>query len=308
MGAVMGYTEHTTANEVIAGVDLSGKVALVTGSSGGIGLETAREFAGVGATVVLANRDAAKSAAAADEIRSSVPGAQVETIALDLASLASVREFAATVGAAHPQIHLLVNNAGVMATPHGRTADDHELQFGTNHLGHFLLTNLLMPNLLAGAPARIVNLSSSAHDIAGIDFDDPDYRTRTYNAWVAYGQSKTANILFTVELERRYAASGVHAFAVHPGVVDTDLFRYLGEADAARVSKSIAKGGILHKSPQQGAATSVYCATDAAVLQHGGAYCEDSRVSTAAEYATDPDIAVRLWALSEELVGQQFPA
>ncbi|MSX94422.1 MAG: SDR family NAD(P)-dependent oxidoreductase, partial [Actinobacteria bacterium] len=195
MGAVMGYTEHTTANEVIAGVDLSGKVALVTGSSGGIGLETAREFAGVGATVVLANRDAAKSAAAADEIRSSVPGAQVETIALDLASLASVREFAATVGAAHPKIHLLVNNAGVMATPHGRTADDHELQFGTNHLGHFLLTNLLMPNLLAGAPARIVNLSSSAHDIAGIDFDDPDYRTRTYNAWVAYGQSKTANIL-----------------------------------------------------------------------------------------------------------------
>lgn len=304
----MGYTEATTAAEVIAGVDLSGKVAVVTGSSGGIGLETAREFAGAGATVVLANRDAAKASAAADDIRATVPGAQVHNVVLDLTSLASVRAAAGEIAANHPQISLLVNNAGVMATPLGRTHDGFELQFGTNHIGHFLFTNLLMPNLLAGAPTRIVNLSSSAHAMGSMDFDDPNYLQREYSPWPAYGQSKSANILFTVELERRLAAKGVHAFAVHPGVVDTDLFRYLSDDENASISRRIQKSGQFHKTPQQGAATSVYCATDVDVVAHGGTYCEDSHVSTAGAHATDPDIAVRLWALSEELVGQQFPA
>ena len=304
----MGYTEATTAAEVIAGVDLSGKVAVVTGSSGGIGLETAREFARAGATVVLANRDAAKSAAALADIRATVPGAQVQSVHLDLTSLASVRASAAEIAAAHPQIHLLVNNAGVMACPLARTADGHELQFGTNHVGHFLFTNLLVPSMRAGAPARIVNLSSSGHLLGAMDFDDPDYLQREYSPWPAYGQSKTANILFTVELERRLGAKGVHAFSVHPGVVTTDLFRHLSEDENATLHRRMAKGGLFEKNPQQGAATSVYCATDAALLAQGGAYCEDSHVSTAGAHATDPDIAARLWALSEELVGQQFPA
>jgi len=304
----MGYTEATTAADVIAGVDLSGKVAVVTGSSGGIGLETAREFARAGAVVVLANRDAAKSAAALADLRASVPGAQVQSVHLDLTSLVSVRASAAEIAAAHPQIHLLVNNAGVMACPLARTADGHELQFGTNHLGHFLFTNLLAPNLIAGAPARIVNLSSSGHLMGSMDFDDPNYLQREYSPWPAYGQSKTANILFTVELERRLGAKGVHAFSVHPGVVTTDLFRHLSEEENTTLHRRMAKGGLFEKNPQQGAATSVYCATDAALLAQGGAYCEDSHVSTAGAHATDPDIAVRLWALSEELVGQQFPA
>lgn len=304
----MGYTEATTAAEVIAGVDLSGKVAVVTGSSGGIGLETAREFARAGAVVVLANRDEAKSAAALADIRASVPGAQVQSVHLDLTSLASVRASAVEIAAAHPQIHLLVNNAGVMACPLARTADGHELQFGTNHLGHFLFTNLLVPNLLAGAPARIVNLSSSGHMLGSMDLDDPDYLQREYSPWPAYGQSKTANILFTVELERRLGAKGVHAFSVHPGVVTTDLFRHLSEDENATLHRRMAKGGLFEKNPQQGAATSVYCATDAALLAQGGAYCEDSHVSAAGDHATDPEIAAGLWTLSEELVGQQFPA
>ena len=304
----MGYTETTTANEVIAGVDLTGKVAVVTGSSGGIGLETAREFARAGATVVLANRDEAKSATALADIRATVPGAQVQSVHLDLTSLASVRASAAEIAAAHPRLHLLVNNAGVMACPLERTADGHELQFGTNHLGHFLFTNLLVPNLVAGAPARIVNLSSSGHMLGSMDFDDPDYLQREYSPWPAYGQSKTANILFTVELERRLGAKGVHAFSVHPGVVTTDLFRHLSEDENTTLHRRMAKGGIFEKNPQQGAATSVYCATDAALPAQGGAYCEDSHVSTAGAHATDPDFAARLWALSEELVGQQFPA
>jgi NAD(P)-dependent dehydrogenase (short-subunit alcohol dehydrogenase family) len=304
----MAFGESTTATAVIEGTDLSGKVAVITGASGGIGLETARALASAGATVVLGNRDEAKAAAAADDIRRALPDAKVELGTLDLTSLDSVRQFAAWVAEHHERVDLLVNNAGVMATPFDRTADGFELQFGTNHLGHFLLTNLLIPQIVAAAPARIVNLTSGGHQIGGIDWDDPNYHQREYAAWPAYGQSKTANILFTTELERRLGDRGVHAFAVHPGLVGTDLDRYLSDDDRAWLEKRVGKAGVFSKSPAQGASTSVFAATAPDLAQQGGAYLEDCHVSEAvAEHARGADKAERLWAMSEDLVGQVFP-
>ena len=210
---------QTEAGEVVDGIDLHGRLAVITGASGGIGLETARALLRAGAEVVLANRDPGKSERALADLRSDVPGAVVGAAQLDLTSLAGVRRFAESFD--RPRIDLLVNNAGVMATPLERTADGFELQFGTNHLGHFLLTNLLLPRM--SGPARIVNLSSDGHRIADVNWADPHWTTG-YSPWPAYGQSKTANILFTVELERRLGTTGVHSYAVHPGVVTTDLW------------------------------------------------------------------------------------
>lgn len=303
----MTYGATTTALEVIGGIDLTGKTAVITGASGGIGLETARALATAGATVVLGNRNPEKAATAAADLRATVAGARIELGAIDLTSLASVREFAAAVSADHPTIDLLVNNAGVMATPLERTDDGFELQFGTNHLAHFLLTGLLLPNLLAAGSSRIVNLSSSGHAMGGINWDDPNYRTSPYSPWPAYGQSKTANILFTLELERRYGDRGLHAYAVHPGVVGTDLFRYLDEQELATLERRIAKGGIITKTPPQGAATTTYAATARELADKGGSYLEDCQVSDGvAAHARDLADAARLWALSEELVGESF--
>lgn len=301
------FGETTTADEAIGSVDLSGKVAVITGSSGGIGLETARTLARAGATVVLANRDAGKSGAAAVHLKASIPAEHIEVGDLDLASLASVRAFAESIAERHPRIDLLINNAGVMAAPLSRTADGFELQFGTNHLGHFLLTNLLLPNVIAASPSRIVNLSSSAHRRGGINWDDPNYRTSDYQPWIAYGQSKTANILFTLELERRLAGTGTHAFAVHPGVIDTDLGRHLDDQQKVWVDEQITAGGIYKKSTQQGAATTVLVATSPDVLGDAGKYFEDCALSpNCAEHASGAEDAKRLWAMSEELVGQRF--
>ncbi|MGE0307200.1 MAG: oxidoreductase [Acidimicrobiia bacterium] len=297
----------TTADEAIGTVDLTGKVAIITGSSGGIGLETARTLARAGATVVLANRDAGKCAAAAAHLRASLPPERIELGDLDLASLASVRRFATSVAEAHPQVDLLINNAGVMAAPLSRTADGFELQLGTNHLGHFLLTNLLLPNVLAAPGSRIVNLSSSAHRRGGVNWDDPNYRTSDYEPWLAYAQSKTANILFTLELERRLEQSGTHAFAVHPGVIDTDLGRHLDDEQNAWKDAQIKAGGIFMKSTQQGAATTVLVATSPDVIADAGKYFEDCALSpNLAPHASGADDAKRLWSISEELVGQTF--
>jgi NAD(P)-dependent dehydrogenase (short-subunit alcohol dehydrogenase family) len=304
----MTFGETTTAAEAIEDTDLTGRVAVITGASGGIGLETARAFASAGATVVLGNRNPDKAEAAAADLRASVPNAQVELGQLDLTWLASVRQFAAWVNANHDRIDLLVNNAGVMATPFDRTADGFELQFGTNHLAHFLLANLLLPGLLASGSARIVTVRSNAHQMGGINWDDPGYDRSDYSPWPAYAQSKTANILFSLELERRLGDRGVHAYAVHPGVVGTDLDRYLGEQERTWLEKRVSQGGILTKTPAQGAATSVVAATSPELADHGGAYLEDCHVSTnIAAHATDSADATRLWALSEELVGQSFP-
>ena len=211
---------HRTAEEVVAGLDLRGKTILVTGVSSGLGAESARVLAKAGATVVGAARDLEKA-------RTALASADVELGLLDLTSLESVRAFATWFGARHAQLDVLVNNAGIMACPLGRTQDGFELQFGTNHLGHFLLAGLLVPKLVAGAPARVVSLSSRGHLLAGVDLDDPNFERSSYDPWQAYGRSKSANVLFAVELDRRLSARGVRANAVHPGGILTELGRHL---------------------------------------------------------------------------------
>jgi len=308
----MTFGFESTTTEVLEGVDLHGRLAVVTGASTGIGLETARALAAVAAQVVLAARDEAKTVAAAARIRESVPDAVLEVRLLDLTSLDSVRGFAAGFLDAHDELHLLVNNAGVMYTPFGRTAEGFELQFGTNHVGHFLLTCLLAPALEAGAPSRVVNLSSGGHMGSDIVWDDPNYEQREYDKFGAYGQSKTANILFSVELERRLGSRGVHAYAVHPGMISTELGRYMTRDDMeqlmARAKRGPSGGMPPRKSIEQGAATTVWAATAPGLEEQGGTYLADCQVTDQhAPWARDPESARRLWALSEELVGAQFP-
>ena len=229
MGSEFGNT--TTTDEVISGIRLEGKTVVVTGGSAGLGVESGRALAGAGADVVMVGRDAAKLDTAIDGIRAEFPDARVSAETMDLADLASVRAAAERLCERRPLIHVLLNNAGVMACPLARTRDGFELQFGTNHLGHFLFTCLLLPSLLAAAPARIVNLSSAGHKLGGIDFDDPNFEHREYDKWLAYGQSKTANALFSVALNDRLSAQGVTANAVHPGMIVTELGRHLEPAD-----------------------------------------------------------------------------
>ncbi|HZP30911.1 MAG TPA: SDR family NAD(P)-dependent oxidoreductase [Acidimicrobiia bacterium] len=308
----MPFGFDSTTDDVLAGVDLAGRTAVVTGGSAGLGREAARALASKGANVVLAVRDAGgKGATAASALREQVPGASIDVTELDLTALDSVRTAAKAILAANDRIELLVNNAGVMATPFGRTVEGHELHFGTNHLGHFLFTNLLAPAVVAGAPARIVNLTSAGHQSSDIVWDDVDYERRPYDKWEAYGQSKTANILFTVELERRLGPRGVHAYAVHPGMIVTELGRHLNRDDIKQMGeRAKARGTTLpsYKSIEQGAATTVWCATAPELAGVGGVYCEDCHVSdNHAPWARDPESAKRLWALSEQLVGQEFP-
>ena len=309
------FGEQTTTDDVIAGIDLHGSTAVVTGASTGLGLETARALASVGAHVVLAVRDRAKGTAAVAAIRETEPGASVEFGILDLASLASVRAFADDVRQRVATIDILVNNAGVMYTPFERTADGFEMQFGTNHLGHFLLTNLLLPPVLAAAPARIVNLSSGGHRGSDIIWDDPNYERRPYDKFEAYGQSKTANILFTVELDRRFMSQGVRSYAVHPGMIATELSRHMTRDDMqelrARARSAPTRpgqpGGLPPlKTIPAGAATSVWAATAPELAATGGVYLADCQIAEASEYALSDASASRLWAMSEDLVGQHF--
>jgi len=302
---------ETTTDEVLEGVDLRGKLAIVTGASTGLGLETARALASVGAHVVLAGRDDARIAAAAATIRERVPDAQLEQGALDLTSLDRVRAFADWYASGHDRLHLLINNAGVMYTPFERTSEGFEMQFGTNHVGHFLLTCLLVPQLLADPPSRVVNLSSGGHMGSDIVWDDVNFERRDYDKFSAYGQSKTANILFSVELDRRLGDRGVHAYAVHPGMIATELGRYMTKDDFQALmdrAKSSPSGGMpAYKTVEQGAATSVWAATATELDDQGGTYLADTEVTDQhAPWARDPESAKRLWTLSEEMVGQQF--
>jgi NAD(P)-dependent dehydrogenase (short-subunit alcohol dehydrogenase family) len=239
--------------------------------------------------------------------------------------LASVRSFAAKVLDEHVVLNVLINNAGVMCTPFGRTADGFETQFGTNHLGHFVLTNLLVPALVGAGSARVVNLTSAGHGMGNVDFDDPNFERRPYDGWVAYGQSKTANILCALALDRRLCDHGVRAYAVHPGGIHTELGRYMTRADIDRLTARMKEsdegsggGGFLWKTIPQGAATTVWAATSPSLSGVGGCYCEDCSIGLPASpdrgvgggyqpYALDPDAAERLWLLSERLVGQHFP-
>jgi NAD(P)-dependent dehydrogenase (short-subunit alcohol dehydrogenase family) len=302
---------ETTTTDALAGVDLQDQVAIVTGASTGLGLETARALAAAGAHVVLAGRDSARVDAAITTVRDDVPDAELEAGMLDLTSLDSVRGFAEWFGATHPRLHLLINNAGVMYTPLERTAEGFEMQFGTNHLGHFLLTCLLVPQLLADPPSRVVNLTSGGHRGSDIVWDDPNYERREYDKFSAYGQSKTANILFSVELERRLGALGVHAYAVHPGMISTELGRYMTKDDFSALmerAKAGPSGGMPpRKTVEQGAATTVWAATAPELDTEGGTYLADCQVSEDhAPWALDPEAAARLWTLSEDLVGQRF--
>jgi NAD(P)-dependent dehydrogenase (short-subunit alcohol dehydrogenase family) len=262
--------------------------------------------------VVLAARNPEKTDAAAATIREQVEGADLEVGLLDLTSLERVRSFAAWFLERHDELHLLINNAGVRYTPLERTREGFEMQFGTNHVGHFLLTCLLVPALEAGAPSRVVNLSSGGHMGSDIVWDDPNFERREYDKFAAYGQSKTANILFSVELDRRLGARGVHSYAVHPGMISTELGRYMTKDDMTalmeRARRAPSGGMPPRKSIEQGAATTVWAATAPELAEQGGTYLADCRVEDQhAPWARDPASAVRLWALSEELVGEQFP-
>jgi NAD(P)-dependent dehydrogenase (short-subunit alcohol dehydrogenase family) len=302
---------ETTTDEVLAGVDLREKIAVVTGASTGLGLETARALASAGAQVVLAGRDPSRIEAAGNTILEREPNAMLEQGALDLTSLDSVRAFAEWYGRSHDRLHLLINNAGVMYTPFEHTAEGFEMQFGTNHVGHFLLTCLLVPMLLADPPSRVVNLSSGGHMGSDIVWDDVNFERREYDKFAAYGQSKTANILFSVELDRRLGSRGVHAYAVHPGMIATELGRSMTKDDFQALmdrAKGSSSGGMPpYKTVEQGAATSVWAATAPELDAQGGTYLADAEVTDQhAPWARDPESAKRLWALSEQMVGQTF--
>jgi NAD(P)-dependent dehydrogenase (short-subunit alcohol dehydrogenase family) len=307
------FTREATALEVIAGHDLSGSVAVITGGASGIGLETTRALLHVGARVLVAVRDPERAGEALAGLEAR-PG-QLETVRLDLASLASVRAAAAQILASTPKLKLLINNAGTMATPLGQTEDGFETQFGTNHLGHFLFTTLLMPALIAAAPARVVALSSSGHRRSDVHLEDPNFRERAYEKWNAYGQSKTANSLFAVELTRRYQGQGVTANAVHPGGIMTNLQRFLPREEQLAMGWMDEQGNLnpAFKTPEQGAATSVWAAVGSELEGLGGLYLEDVSEALPFDpanpftgympYARDPQTAQKLWTLSEELVG-----
>jgi NAD(P)-dependent dehydrogenase (short-subunit alcohol dehydrogenase family) len=308
------FDATSSTDDVIAGVSLQGKVALVTGASAGLGTETARVLVAAGAEVILVARDEEKLEEVAAELRAQQPAAQLHIQRMDLADLESVRAASAAILQHFPKIHLLINNAGVMACPLSRTAQGFEMQFGTNHLGHFLFAGLLAPALLAAAPGRVVNLSSAGHRFANFSFDDPTYLTREYDKWQAYGESKTANILFTVGLDKRLRDRGVRTFAVHPGVIMTKLGRHLQPEDLELLSAKTPSGEkLVYKSVEQGAATSVWAATASELEGKGGIYLEDCHIAQPSgpgasggveSYAVDAAAAERLWALSEELVGQ----
>ncbi len=303
----MPFGPDSTTADVLDGIDLTGKTALVTGASAGLGVETVKGLVGAGARVIGAVRDRAK----AEQV---LAGVDVELVDLDLADLESVRSCAKEVTSRVDELHLLINNAGVMACPLMRTAQGFELQLGTNHLGHFLLTNLLTDLLVAGAPARIVNVSSRGHLRGGIHWQDPHYTDEAaYEKWRAYGQAKTANVLFTVGLEKRLAGQGVHAYALHPGVIMTELSRHLTEADRADLATRLPASGITFKDPSAGAATQVWAATAPELEGRGGLYLEDCHVADPtpgdgsagyAAYAVDPDEAERLWLWSEEQIAE----
>jgi NAD(P)-dependent dehydrogenase (short-subunit alcohol dehydrogenase family) len=301
----------TTTEDVVKGVLLNGRTVLVTGASTGLGLETARALATTGADVVLTARSEDKGKAAEAAIRAGLRDAKLEHGILDLASLASVGAFADWFLARHDRLDVLVNNAGVMFTPFQRTTEGFELQFGTNHLGPFLLTALLAPALRAAAPSRVVNLSSVAHQFSDIHFEDPNYHSRPYDKFEAYGQSKTAAILFSRELDRRLGPRGVRSYAVHPGSIPTELLRYMGPEDFAAIRKLTGTTGPPPpgslKTVQAGAATTVWAAVTPELGDQGGQYLSDCGISDDdAAYTRDAVAASRLWSLSEELVVTRF--
>ena len=307
--------------------DQTGRIAVVTGANTGIGFETARMLAQKGARVVLACRTPEKGEAAALRIAATRPVGSATFAPLDLSDLDSVAAFASAIAAAHPRLDLLVNNAGVMVPPLSRTKQGFELQFGTNHLGHFVLVNRCAP--LMGAGARLVNLASSGHRFSNVDLDDPNFAQTPYDPFVAYGRSKTANILFARAFDERHRSRGVRATAVHPGGIQTELGRHMDDSQLdgmiEKMNEQLAAEGkapFQWKTIPQGAATSVWAGVVAPAEAVGGRYCENCHVgeivaddvviSAISEgvrgYALDLANALALWEKSEEMVGESFPA
>jgi NAD(P)-dependent dehydrogenase (short-subunit alcohol dehydrogenase family) len=303
----------STTDDVLDGRDLTDVNVVVTGTSAGLGVETARALAAHGATVVGVVRDLDKAKRSLDEAGAS----GVDLYQADLASLASIRAVTDTFFAdGHDRIDVLIGNAGIMACPQGTTADGFELQFGTNLLGQFVLVNRLRPLLLTGTPARVVMLSSAGHRFSDVSLDDPGFDHTPYRAWTAYGRAKTANVLFAVELDRRLRDRGVRAAAVHPGGIVTDLARHLTDETMAEMIEARGERKLEWKTVPQGAATSVWAGFVADADEIGGRYCEDCAVAPVIldsndspgvmAYALDPDTASALWTRSEQLVGETF--
>lgn len=306
---------EATTDQVLTGLDLAGQLILVTGGTSGLGFETARALAAHNAKIVITARSEAKGEAACKQLREETGKDQIDFGVLELGSLNSIKQFAMHFLSKHPKLNVLINNAGVMACPQGQTEDGFELQFGSNHLGHFVLSELLVPALISGAPSRVVSLSSRGHVISDVNFDDPNFQQRPYHKWIAYGQAKTANSLFAVEFNRRYSRDGVEAFAVHPGAIMTDLVRHMSEEDFDFLAGRGRKGSkpMPQKSVPEGAATSVWAATSEDLRGKGGAYLEDASIAVVNDdpsqsggvrsYAIDMENARRLWDLSADLVG-----
>jgi NAD(P)-dependent dehydrogenase (short-subunit alcohol dehydrogenase family) len=315
------FGAESTTDDVLSGVDLSGKRVLVTGVSAGLGVETARALAAHGAKVVGAARDLGKARDATKAVRDGAKnGGGIELVELDLASLASVRKCADALVAAGKPFDVVIANAGVMATPKGKTADGFETQFGTNHLGHFVLVNRIASLMKNGS--RLVNLSSAGHRFSDVDLEDHNFEHTPYTEFGAYGRSKTANVLFAVEFDRRHKAGGIRATAVHPGGIQTELGRYMTPEvvqtmiDSINASTPAGAAAFKWKTVPQGAATSVWSGFVAPADLVGGKFCEDCHVAEITEgegirggvraYALDPKHAQALWAKSEDLVGEKF--
>jgi NAD(P)-dependent dehydrogenase (short-subunit alcohol dehydrogenase family) len=314
------FGETSSTDEVLEGVDLSGQRVLVTGVSAGLGAETARALAAHGAQVVGAARDLEKARAATRRVRAEAAnGGGLEIVQLDLASLGSVRACADALLAEGKRFDLVVANAGVWAPSFSKTADGFETDFGVNHLGHFVLVNRIAPLMKPGS--RLVNLSSGGHRRADVDLDDPNYERTTYDPFLAYGRSKTANVQFAVEFDRRHRTNGVRATAVHPGIVQTELGRAMGPDAIQRIIDQVNAAYLAAgrppaqwKSIPQGAATSVWAGVTAKADEVGGRYCENCNVAELTTdvpwgvraYALDPERAKALWAKSEEMVRERF--
>lgn len=301
------FGAESTAAEVVAGLDLAGRRVIVTGGASGIGVETARAIAGAGAEVTLAVRNLEAGEGTAEDIIATTGNAQVISAPLDLADRASVAAFVALWDG---PLHVLVNNAGMMASPLVRTPEGWELQFATNHLGHFALAAGLHRALAAAGGARVVSVSSAAHLRSPVVFEDIHFRHRPYEPWSAYAQSKTANVLFAVEATNRWADDGITVNALMPGAIRTNLQRYVTEEDLARLRAESGGGTTpFWKTPEQGAATSVLVATSPLLDDVGGRYFEDCNEAEmnqpgtrrgVAPYALDPEAAQRLWQVSVE--------
>jgi NAD(P)-dependent dehydrogenase (short-subunit alcohol dehydrogenase family) len=315
---VFGY--RSTALDVVADVDLSSKNAIITGGYSGIGYETVIALTTAGAQVTIAGRDIDRANKAADAINAMNLKGSVATAKIDLGSLESVAAFASAYSSSHECLDILINNAAVMACPQEQTADGFEMQFGTNHLGHYALVRLLLPKLLASAGARVVCLSSTGHMISPVVFDDINFENRAYDPWASYGQAKSANSLTAVAIQTLYADQGVEAFAVHPGGIMTSLQRHMSKADIESRGWVDAEGNVNErfKTVAEGASTSTWAATSPELKGQGGVYLEDCGFAEICEsrpdfpkgvinYAVDKDQASRLWQLSEAMIETKLP-